>query len=170
MIPLFALLAALGGGAAGGIGGAFAKKNQRGISSFFTGEKGEEQQAKKYTPEQEEVLNQLLQQGMGEAGGTGIEDLARKRFSEDAIPSLAERFTSMGGEGGQRSSGFESSIGRARADLEAQLAALGQQGGMQKLQLGLGQRFDTGMGAPTQGILGAKSLAALLPALAKMFG
>ena len=166
MIPLFALLAALGGGVAGGIGGALAKKNK---GALF-GKPAHTDEASLYSEEQGSFMDQLMRQGMEDVDSTGIEDLARKRFSEDTIPSLAERFTSMGGEGGQRSSGFESSIGRARADLEAQLAALGQQGGMQKLQLGLGQRFDTGMGAPTQGILGAKSLAALLPALAKMFG
>ena len=51
-----------------------------------------------------------------------IEEQARTEFSTQTIPALAERFTSMGG-GGQRSTGFQSALGRAGSTLEGELAA-----------------------------------------------
>jgi len=135
------------------------------LSRFLFGEPEKEQQFQRFTPEQQSALDQLLQQGLGNIGTDAIEGLARKRFQEETIPSLAERFTAMGG--GQRSSAFQSSLGRAGSDLESQLAALRQQGGMQQLGMGLTPRFDTGYRPATQGMLGsgAQSLAGLLPLL-----
>jgi len=125
------------GGVAGALGGKIYNKNK----GFFEGKPGQDVRQPRYTEEQDDVLNQLLQQGQQNMDFSGVEDLARKRFSEDTIPSIAERFTSMGG--GQRSSAFESSLGRAGSDLEALLAALKPQFGQQQLQMGLQPRFDT---------------------------
>ena len=196
-LPLLAILGMLtGGGGIGGLAGKIAGKNipglkkvlgggtgigsllgggaaiasllgGKGLSKLFLGDPAKEQQIQRFTPEQQSTLDQLMQQGQEQTGMDGVEGLARKRFQEDTIPSLAERFTSMGA-GGQRSSAFESSLGRAGSDLEAQLAALRQQGGMQKLGLGLQPRFDTGYSPASQGLFGAgaSSLMSLLPLLA----
>ena len=110
-----------------------------GLSKFFAGDPAREQRFQKYTSGQESILDQLLQQGMGETDFGGIEQLAKKRFEEETVPSLAERFTAMGG--GKRSSAFQSALGRSGADLGAQLSALRPQFGMQKLMMGLQPRF-----------------------------
>ena len=166
MFGLGSILGLLGGGVLGGLG-----LGTSGGRKMLFGQGERERQFQRFTPEQEDVLNQLLQQGSQAAGGTGMEDLARKRFQEETIPSLAERFTSMGA-GGQRSSAFQSAIGRAGGDLEAQLASLGQQRGMQQLGMGLTPRFDTGYSPATQGLLGgaAGSIGSTLPLLLQLLG
>jgi len=52
-----------------------------------------------------------------------IEAQARQRFTEETIPTLAERFTTLTG-GGQRSGAFERQQAKAATDLETNLAAL----------------------------------------------
>ena len=108
-----------------------------------------------YQPEQESILDQLLSQGMEEFQGQPLEDMATKEFQESIIPSLAERFTSMGGEGGQRSSAFQGALGRAGSDLSSRLASMRSQMGMQKLNLGLGQRGQPYVQPGQQGFLGS---------------
>lgn len=137
--------------------------------NFLFGDKPQEKQMPRFTPEQEEALSQLLQQGLGETDFSGIENLAMKRFQEETIPSIAERFTGMGG--GQRSSAFQSALGRAGADLEAQLGALKPQFGMKKLALGLQPRFDMGYTPGSKGALQGISgqLGSMLPMLLNLF-
>lgn len=53
-----------------------------------------------------------------------IEERARRQFQTQTIPTLAERFTALGG---QRGSGFQGVLGRAASDLESQLAGLRSQ-------------------------------------------
>lgn len=87
---------------------------------------------------QEQLLSQIgpllqqMQQPSQQFDFGPIEQQARTQFRENTIPSLAERFTSMG-EGGQRSSAFQSAIGRAGAGLETGLAGM-------KSQIGLHQQ------------------------------
>jgi len=131
-------------------------------SNFLFGQPEKEQQFQKFTPEQQSALDQLLQQGLQSSDISGIEGMARKRFEEETIPTLAERFTSMG-SGGQRSSAFQSALGRAGSDLESQLAALKPQIGMQQLGMGLQPRYDIGYKPASQG-----ALSGLLPALAQL--
>lgn len=106
-----------------------------------------------YNPQQQQIMKQLgtlLQGQLGQAGGplslqgldqlfNPIEQQARTQFNTQTIPTLAERFTAMGGQGGQRSSAFQSALGRAGSDLEQGLAALKAQYAMpyqgQQLQL-----------------------------------
>ena len=166
-LPL-ALLGLLGGGVLGG--GLLGGMGKKGVSKFLMGDPAKEKQFQRYTPEQQGVLDQLMQQGQQNMDFSGVENLAKKRFHEETIPSIAERFTSMGG--GQRSSAFESSLGRAGSDLEAQLAALKPQFGSQQLQMGLQPRFDTGYQPASGGLLqgGMGSLASILPLLLKLFG
>lgn len=124
----------------------------RSIGRFFTGRKGRVQQTPRYTPEQQSALDQLLRQGMSETESKALEERYRKQFGETTVPGIAERFTGMGG--GQRSSAFAGALGRAGGDLESQLASLRHQAGMQKLQMGMQQRFDTMYLPGSQGLLG----------------
>lgn len=152
---------------------------------FGKGEKTE--QFQRYTPEQENVLNQLL-------GGGGqqlpqafdflqgilsqdpermkqFEAPAMRQFEEEIIPTIAERFT---GADAQKSSAFGQQLGKAGAGLSERLAA--QRGGMgmdalSKLQSllsgGLGQRFETAIrpGQPGLAQAGIGGLGQLLPLL-----
>jgi len=141
-----------------------------GMDALF-GTSPQQQRTPIYNEQQEGALDQLLQQGMGSIGGTGMRDLAMKRFQEETIPSIAERFTSMGGSGGQRSSAFQSSLGRAGGDLEAQLAALGQQQGMQQVGMGLMPRHQLSETEGQKGLLGGgggQMMAQILPILLKL--
>ena len=62
-----------------------------------------------------------------------IEQQAVTNFNQQTVPSIAERFTSMGGQGG---SGFAQALGSAGANLQQSLAAL-------KAQYGFNQQgFD----------------------------
>lgn len=146
------------------------------FGSLF-GKSGRVQQYPTTTPEQQGLQSQILAQlpqliGQLQTGAKPfdfgpIEQRARTQFREETIPSLAERFTSMGA-GGQRSSAFESALGRAGAGLEQGLAGLRadiglQEGGRQQQNLlsllgllgGIGMRpsFESGYSPGQVGIL-----------------
>ena len=127
------------------------------LMMMLMGQGPQEVKSNIYNEGQEGILDWLMNQGQQNMDFSGMEDLAMKRFNEDIIPSLSERFTSMG-EGGQRSSAFASSMGRAGSDLSAQLAALRPQMGMQQLQMGLRPRsqisFQGGQGGMMEGLMG----------------
>lgn len=120
------------------------------FKQFFMGRPERVQQLQQFTPEQQNALSQLLQMGLGGMGQfdfAPIEEEARRGFQQNTIPSIAERFTSMGG--GQRSSAFQQSLGQAGAGLEGQLAAMKQNYNLQRqplfqqmAQMGLGNRFE----------------------------
>ena len=94
-------------------------------------------QAPTMTPAQKKAMDEILQLSL-----TGIRDpykgfepiasQARSKFAKETIPSLAERFTAMGG-GAQRSSGFQEALGGSATGLEEMLAALMSQYGLQSL-------------------------------------
>lgn len=94
-------------------------------------------------------FDQLISQLLGQLGGNEfsfgpIEDQARMGFEQKTIPSIAERFTSLGAGGG-RSSGFNQAVAAAGGDLETNLASQRQQFGLQRQGLmqnllGLGQQ------------------------------
>ena len=69
-----------------------------------------------------------------------IADLARRNFNQTTIPSIAERFSSLGTGGSQRSSAFPRLLKGAGEDLDAQLAAMQEQFGLQERGLGLQER------------------------------
>jgi len=134
-----------------------------------------------YTPQQQtnfSNLQDLAAQRFAnpEAGFGPIEDRARRQFSRNTIPSLAERFTAMGG--GQRSSAFQESLGQAGADLESQLAQLrgqyGQQAEQQALQqmnLGLTPLYNQQYTEPfSSGQAAAQIAAPVMDAATKTFG
>jgi len=130
------LLALLGAGGLGAIGGGLA-------GSFLDGRRGkggQVEEMQRFTPEQQAALDQLLQQGMAAIEPGALETRARRQFEEETIPSIAERFTAMGG--GQLSSAFPAALGRAGAGLEESLAALRTQMGLQQVGMGLQPRFE----------------------------
>jgi len=88
-------------------------------------------------------ISPLLQSLMSNNGGLSpIMQQARSRFQSQTVPSLAERFTSLGGQGGQRSSAFQGALGNAGAGLEENLSAMqqGQNNNLLSLLLGYSQQ------------------------------
>jgi hypothetical protein len=128
--------ASLGGpwGALAGLGlGALAG----GASSLFS-KSPKTRQISTISPQQQgwqTRLGELGLQGLENpyAGFEPIAEQARNQFNTSTVPSIAERFTSMG-SGGQRSSAFQGALGQAGAGLEGNLAALRSQYGLQNRQ------------------------------------
>lgn len=93
-----------------------------------------------------QLLQQLSQQQMQRQQTpfdfAPIAQQARSQFQQQTIPSIAERFTSMGGygTGALSSPAFASQLGAAGAGLEQGLAALQSQYGLQQQELGQGQQ------------------------------
>lgn len=125
------------GAAIGGLGGGLA-------GLFGGGGPGKMKQVQNLTPQQQQILPFLLQMGKNQVqnpyqGFQPIAQQARSQFQQNTIPSLAERFTSMGGYGSSAlsSPAFASQLGSAGAGLEEALAALQAQYGMQNQRSGL---------------------------------
>jgi hypothetical protein len=132
--------AAIGAGI-GGLGGGLA-------GLFGGGKEGGVQQAQIFNPQQQQILQFLLQQGQQglqnpSAGFAPIAQQARSQFNQQTVPSLAERFTSMG-QNSLGSPAFASQLGQAGSGLEEALAALQSQYGMQNQQNAL-QMLALGM-------------------------
>ena len=117
------------------------------LSDLLFGKSEEVMRTPRFTQGQQQGIDAALAQALQglkpEQFGAGFEPIAqqaRTQFEQKTIPSLAERFTAWGG---QRSSGFQQSLGQAGAGLEEALAAgkaqfgQQQQGQLQNL-LGLG--------------------------------
>lgn len=91
-----------------------------------------------YNKQQQNLLSQILGQSSGALQNlqkpfdfSPIENQARTGFQQQTIPSIAERFTSMGG-GALSSPAFASQLGQAGAGLETNLAGLKSQIGLQQ--------------------------------------
>jgi hypothetical protein len=131
--------------------------------NFLTGYNSQLQQLPRFSQEQQGLLSQVGQgalQGLQQnpANFGPIADLAQKRFQERTIPTLAERFTSLGASPTQ----FQGYAAGAGADLQAQLAAMQsqhelQQRGqyLQQAGLGLQPSFENIYIPQTSGLLGA---------------
>lgn len=109
------------------------------------------EQVQRFNPQQQSALNQILGQAtqglpnLNKGFDFGpIENQARTGFATQTVPTIAERFTSMGG--GQSSSAFAGALGSAGSELERSLASLKsdvglqQQGQQQNLLLSLLQQ------------------------------
>lgn len=108
-----------------------------------------------YASNQRQMMNQAGQMGLqgllgGQMpGGMSFDPMrqqAMTQFNTQTVPSLAERFTSMGG--GQRSSAFQGALGQAGAGLQENLAGMQSQYQMQMLpmlmqMLGIGLQPQT---------------------------
>jgi len=153
------------------------------FNQFMFGSPSRYEKIDKFTPETSSVINQLRDMAFGglqknKPDFAPIEQQYKQQFQQETIPNLAERFTSMGG--GQRSSAFQGSLGRAGVDLNTNLAALRSKFDMQNrgqlmqmLGMGLTPQQDTGFFQSKPGFLGAAApgvgagLGELLPLLAK---
>ena len=101
----------------------------------------------------------------------GFEPIAKKtrsQFEKETIPSLAERFTSLGA-GGQRSSAFQDALGSSSAELEELLAALQSEYGNQAISsvtgfagLGMQPQFENIVQQPIMQQRGPSPLSNLL--------
>ena len=160
-LPLLAAGAAGLAGLGAGIEELVRRRNGGTGGNFLTGYGGETKNFDKLTPQQNNLQNQSIQQILSLLQGgqspffSPISQRARTQFSEQTIPSLAERFTALGDS--QRSSAFQGALGQAGAGLEQGIAGLESGQNLQLLQmlLGLGMQpsFDTIYTPPQQGLL-----------------
>jgi hypothetical protein len=151
LIPIPGVSTAVGAGLGALFGGGLGA-----AGSYFgnPSKPGGPQRASAPNKQENNVLQYLLSQGLGQLqnplqGFQPIADRARSQFNQITIPSLAERFTSLGNNA-LSSPSFASSLGQAGAGLEEALAALGadygqrnQQNAMSMLTLGLSPAFQT---------------------------
>jgi hypothetical protein len=159
---------------------AFLDTIKSGLSSVgqgLFGSPGQQMQFQRFTPQQQQLQNQSIQQLMGllqnnMSGQQGfdfapIAQRARTNFQTQTVPMLAERFASLGSN--RRSSGLEGTLGAAGAGLEEGLAGLeskynlasqGQQGQQRQqllsllLSLASQPAFESAYRPATPGLLG----------------
>lgn len=104
------------------------------LRNFGIGTPGYSQQYPRFTPEQQLAMSSLLGTSLSglQSNQFDFEPIAsysRKKFHEETVPLLSERFAGMGGIG---SSGYQNALSQAGSDLEANLAALRAQYGLQR--------------------------------------
>lgn len=131
---------------------------------FFSGTKDRFETRPRFNPEIQSALSQLLQRGLagtqeGQGGFAPIAERETRRFQEETVPSIAERFTTLGAQG---SSGFADALSRGGTQLGTNLAALGSQHELQRqnqfmqmLGMGTQQQEDTIFTPGQQGLFGA---------------
>lgn len=142
------------------------------VLSPFVGSPDAIEQVPTVTPEQKSVLEYLQQlgiQGLQNPYG-GFAPIAQQsinQFNQETVPTLAERFTSMG-NGALSSPAFASQLGQAGAglhqDLAAQQAQYGQQNIqtlLQMLQLGLNPQSENIFRPGQNGLIQNAILAAI---------
>jgi hypothetical protein len=95
-----------------------------------------------YSPEQQQAMQQLLQQGLQGFNPQAIGDAARYQFNTRTVPQLANQFSGLG-DNQIYSAAFGQGYGSRKADLESQIAALNAQMAQQQLSFGLQPMFDT---------------------------
>lgn len=122
----------------------------------WTGYKPAMMQYSPYEDKQRQMMNQAGQMGLqgllsGQMpGGMSFDPMrqqAMTQFNTQTVPSLAERFTSMGG--GQRSSAFQGALGQSGAGLQENLAAMQSQYQQQMLPM-LMQLLGIGLNPQTE--------------------
>ncbi len=122
-------------------------KPRTGFSNWARGNPELLRQLPRYSPEIAGNINELLGssfQGL-QNPSQGFQPIANEaihRFETQGVPSLAERFTAMGG--GQRSSAFQNALSSGRSDLERSLGAMQAQYGLQNRQ-GLMDQLKLGL-------------------------
>jgi len=89
-----------------------------------------------YSPEQQNVLNYLLSQGKSQlenpyGGFEPIEQQARSKFQSESLPSIAERFSALGGSDTRYSSDLTGSLAGAQSEFDQGIAALRAQYGLE---------------------------------------
>ena len=106
-----------------------------GISEFFLGSPAKTEQVSTVTPQQQQLISALLQQLMTGLGGSQasvapIRASAQEHFRQEMVPTIAERFTSLGGR--QGTNAYPMAIAQASANLERDLAAQESQFNLQR--------------------------------------
>lgn len=130
-----------------------------GEGNAWTGYSPGVSQLQRFTPQQQAAQNQLLQQGLAGLNPEAAQKEQYKNFYSNIVPTLAERFTSMGA-GGQDSSDFRGAIGAAGVDLQDRLNALQHQSALAMLGYGLQPSFESIYKPGEQGILQSGATAA----------
>lgn len=121
------------------------------IKEFWSGSPYQQIQLPIRNPQQISGMEQLLQRGLAGSNFEPIAQEASRKYKQDTLPSLAERFGSLTGQGTKRSGGFERFAAQQGADLESQLGALRAQHGLKEAEMGLKPTFETMFSPPTQG-------------------
>jgi hypothetical protein len=151
------------------------------VGNTLFGQSGQERQFQRFTPQQQQLQNQAISQLMAglQPGGQldfgPIAQRARSQFSQQGIPTIAERFSSLG-QNALSSPALYSQLGGAAANLEEALAA--QQGAFQQRNmmglLGLAGQpsFETAYMPRQRGLfeIGGSALLQALPYLAMGMG
>jgi hypothetical protein len=167
--------AAAGGAALGGLA------SRGGVGDAIFGKEGQQKTFQRFTPQQQSLQNQAISNLMAglQPGGQldfgPIAQRARSQFSQQAIPTIAERFSSLG-QNALSSPALYSQLGGSAANLEEALAA--QQGAFQQRNmmglLGLAGQpsFETAYMPRQKGLaeIGGASLLQMLPYLAMAYG
>ena len=136
------------------------------------------------TPQQQQLLGQTQQSALGLLNNfkpfnfAPIAQQAQERFYGQTVPTLAERFTALGG---QDSSAFQGALASAGRGLDVDLAALEQQYGLQQqglqqnllanlLSAGLGTRAFESAYIPKQQGFGESLVLNTVPAAIRAAG
>jgi hypothetical protein len=135
---------------------------------FGGGSQGGVQQHSLLNPQQmdlQSLIGQYGKQALTNPGQSPIAQEARHNFNTQTIPSIAERFTAMGGSDNKlNSSGFQAALGNAGAGLNRSLASLDYQQAHQLNQQALRPQFEN-IAAPKQSNEIVELLLTLLPFL-----
>lgn len=167
--------AAAGGAALGGLA------SRGGVSNALFGQEGQQKTFQRFTPQQQQLQNQAISNLMAglQPGGQldfgPIAQRARSQFSQQAIPTIAERFSSLG-QNALSSPALYSQLGGSAANLEEALAA--QQGAFQQRNmmglLGLAGQpsFESAYIPRQRGLaeIGGSALLQALPYIAMAYG
>lgn len=136
--------------------------------SFWKGTPEHSMYFPKYVPEQGQAFQSILREALSSLGKNKfdfgpIEQQARQGFAQQTLPSISERFTSLGA---QKSSAFPQLLNEAGTNLETNLAAMKSNYGLEQqanllrmLAFGLSPQFESTFsprspGFPEQLLLG----------------
>ena len=155
-------MAALGGNQGGNGGGQGYGLAGGPPEDWWSGQPAHVLQTPLYGNEQGAAFQQALRQALqglsqNQSNFGDIANQARANFNEQTIPSIAERFTSLGAGNG-RSSAFGNQLGSAAANFETGLAGQQSQHNMQQFQqllqllgIGLTPQFENTYSAGKEG-------------------
>lgn len=128
-----ALGGALGGPLGAGVGGFLGGAAGGGLPYLMSYLGDQRNQNSQQQGARDYLLQQLMQDPSQNGGGfEGIQNEAMRRYQQETIPQLAERFA---GAGALNSSGFQQSLASSGQELQSRLAALRDQSQLQREQL-----------------------------------
>lgn len=124
------------------------------------GQAGGQEKLGTQTPEQQQLLQQLIQ-GMSGAQGQGLDWIKQilggdtsafeapllRQYNEETVPGIANQFAGMGSHGSFGGSGFQQALGSAGGQLTENLAAM--RAGLKNQAIGQLQNFASQAYQPT---------------------